>query len=173
MTRQSDGDMSDIVPARAKMLPAHESGVRSLVAEAKGAPYYPLRSLEDAKSVSDGVVIFEGDWGGQIYLVCPAFAVMCPEHWLEVLLHDFNEIAWPGNDGGARIFYERLAIGSGVSGGMGGGRVTAAVWVHRRFVEIGLEPEIREVVGGQRDRVRGEAGPTEEDRAAYDTLRGT
>jgi hypothetical protein len=71
-------------------LPEHESGVRRLVSDAHGIPYHSLRSFEEAKSSSDGVVILEGDDGGQIYVVCPASLVKCSEEALNNLLRDLN-----------------------------------------------------------------------------------
>jgi hypothetical protein len=58
-----------------EILPDHESGVRRLVSDAQGLSYHPLHSLAEAKSFPDGVVILEGDDGGQIYVVCPASVV--------------------------------------------------------------------------------------------------
>jgi hypothetical protein len=96
-----------------EQLSEHESGVRSMVSEATGLRYLPLRSLEEAKSFSDGTVILEGDDGGQIYLVCPASMVSCSLSSLQNLLTDLDDIAWPGNDpNSASIFFERCATGS-------------------------------------------------------------
>lgn len=91
----------------------------------------PLRSLAEARAVADGVVILEGDWGGQIYVVAPAARVASDEAALERLLRDLDAIAWPENDpGGASIRYERLRPGDTVPGGMGGGHVREDVWIH-------------------------------------------
>src|SRR5438552_11511903 len=106
--------------ATSKLLPAHESGVRRMVADARGPPYQALRSLGEAQAALDGVVVMEGDYGGQIYLTCPARLVKCDPGTLEQLLADLDGMAWRDSDG-ARVFFERQPIGSGVAGGMGGG----------------------------------------------------
>jgi hypothetical protein len=61
-------------------------------------------------------VILEGDDGGQIYVVVPARQVGCSEEALTWLLHDLDQISWPGNDeGSARVVFERVAVGTGVA----------------------------------------------------------
>jgi hypothetical protein len=135
------------------VLPQHESGVRRMVSDAKGLPYCPLHSLEEAKSVSDGVIIFEGDDGGQIYLVCPASLVNCCVETLQQLLEDIDILMWKDMSA-ARIFYERHSIGSGIVGGMGGGLVTEDLWVHERIRKLQLELNIREVIVGRRARIK-------------------
>jgi len=134
-------------------LPDHESGVRSMVAETSGVVHRALHSLEEAKAVSDGVIVFEGDYGGQIYLVCVASMVKCSAEVLQQLLEDIDSFAW-GDLGGARIFYERHPIGSGIIGGMGGGIVTEDLWVHKRISELQLDSAIREVIVGQRASIK-------------------
>jgi hypothetical protein len=118
-------------------------------------PYSPLKSLTEARAVSDGVVILQGDDGGQIYVVCRASEVSCGVEVLDGLLLDLDDIAWPGNDPTKRrVFYERLPVGAGVAGGMGGGRVTDEPWIHKEFVKLRLAPRIIEVLQGKRDRIR-------------------
>lgn len=141
-----------------EILPEHESGVRRLVSDARGMPYHLLRSLKEAKSSADGVVILEGDDGGQIYVVCPASLVKCSEEALNHLLRDLDTIAWPHNDlHSARLFYEQLAVGSPVFGGMGGATVTEDIWIHQKFMEAGLDERIREVIKGQRSSIHATA----------------
>jgi len=129
-------------------LPEHQSAVRALMT-GTSRNYCPLTSLEAAKSYDDGVVILEGDDGGQIYVVCPAQIVNCSEHDLEGLLRRLDEIAWPGNPpNSANIFYERLPINSIVAGGQGGGLVTEGIWIHEDLRRQGLEAEIRSTIEG-------------------------
>jgi hypothetical protein len=110
-----------------------------------GAP--PLRSLAEARAVPDGVVILEGDWGGQIYVVAPAARVACDEAALERLLRELDAIAWPENDlGGASVRYQRLRKGDSVPGGMGGGEVREEVWIHPELAPHGAR--IRAVLAG-------------------------
>ena len=54
-----------------KDIPDHASMVRSFTSEKYGERFEPLKTLEEAKQHADGVVIFEGDYGGAIYLTCP------------------------------------------------------------------------------------------------------
>lgn len=60
-------------------LPKHESGVRSLVASSQDDEYVAFRSFADAQAAPDGVVVFEADYGGQVYAVARAQFVRCTE----------------------------------------------------------------------------------------------
>ncbi len=140
---------------RPDSLPDDERPLGRFMADAHGIAFHPLASLAEAKAAEDGVVILQGDDGGQVYVVCPASLVVCAESALEQLLVDLDELAWPGNDADMRrVYYERLATGSGVSGGMGGGRVTTEPWVHGDFIGRGLGPAIAEVLRGVRARIQ-------------------
>jgi hypothetical protein len=111
-------------------------------------------SLEEAQADSAGVVILQGDDGGQIYVVCPAARVVWGTEELDQLLRDIDELEWPGNDPDmARIIYERAAIGSGVAGGMGGGVVSDGPWIHSRLRDSGLVSEIESVLAGRKPRI--------------------
>ena len=112
--------------------------------------FQPLGSLAEARAVPDGVVILEGDYGGQIYVVAPASLVACSEGELLHLLRDLDEIAWPGSEEDASTLrYERLPEGSKVPGGMGGAHVDGEVWIH---AELSPHAEaIRDVLAGRRD----------------------
>ena len=132
-----------------------ESGLRRLIADTHGTSYQALPSLAAARLHDDGVVVLEGDDGGQVYAVFPARAVECDVEALDHLLRDLDTIAWPGNDPDmARVFYERHPLGARIAGGMGGGVVDARGWVHQEFRDLQLEDTIREVIAGQRDRIR-------------------
>ena len=121
-----------------------------MMADGQGQPYAALRSLSDAKSATDGVVILEGDDGGQIYAVVRARDVKCTEETLQLLLHDLDAREW--NDPTmAHIFYERRGIGEGVAGGMGGGTVQEGLWVHDRLRH--LRDRIALVLSGERPRI--------------------
>ena len=135
-------------------LPEEERPLGRFMADAHSIAFRPLASLAEAKSVEDGVVILQGDDGGQVYVVSPASLVLCSESTLEQLLVDLDELAWPGNDPNMRrLYYERLAIGSGVPGGKGGGRVCREPWVHDDFLDRGLGPAIAGVLRGERARL--------------------
>src|SRR5262249_41746862 len=122
------------------LLPDHESAVRRMVSDAAGHSYIAVRSLEEAKRYPDGAVVLEGDWGGQIFLTCPAQLVQCTEQTLQQLLSDLNETAWPGQEEGMGVFYERLPVGAGVAGGMGGAAIQGDIWVHQEFDKLGIAP---------------------------------
>ncbi len=137
------------------MIPEHESPVRSILSQAKNTPFYPLKSFEDAKSYKDGVAVFEGDYGGQIYLTCPVSEIICDEPTLRQLLIDIDTHCFNYPDS-AQIYYERIAQGSGIWGGSGGGIVTSDLWVHPELEKLGLE-EIRAVIKGKQKRIRQES----------------
>ena len=133
----------------------YERPLGRLLSEIPGHTFLPLKSLEEAKSFEDSVVILQGDDGGQIYVVCQASQVACSEHVLEQLLQDLDEIAWPGNDPDMRrIYYERRPLQAGVPGGMGGGIVSEEPWIHTEFAEHGLVSVIHEVLQTKREQIR-------------------
>ena len=131
-------------------LPAHESGVRRLVADASNQPYVALESFDQARACADAVVILEGDYGGQIYVVAPIGHVKCDLGALNSLLADLDSLEWADPEG-ARIFFERLPVGAGVSGGMGGAFVGEGIWVHDRLKEHNRS--IVAVLAGERERL--------------------
>jgi len=131
-------------------LAEHESGLRSLMAEASGSPYRSFKTLSEARSVPDGIVILEGDDGGQIYVVVKAAAVQCSEAALKSLLLDLDAREWK-DPSMAHVYYESSGTRGGVAGGMGGGRITEAVWVHTRLAE--LAGPITDVLLGKRERL--------------------
>jgi hypothetical protein len=90
-----------------------------------------------------------------VYAVFPAGAVRCDVQALDHLLRDLDAIAWPRNDrDSARVFYERHPVGARIAGGMGGSVVDVHGWVHQEFRDLQLDGQIREVIAGQRDRIR-------------------
>jgi hypothetical protein len=136
----------------------HFSDVRQFLADVNGEEYFSFASLDDARADPQGTVILDGDDGGQIYLAFPSRAINCSEATLDVLLHDLDSIAWPGNgDDTALVAYERHALGDGVLGGMGGGVVTPDGWVHPEFSSLGIEGEIRAVLSGVSPRLSSDA----------------
>ena len=69
------------------------------MALAEGRSYVAFASLAEAKADPDGVVILEGDDGGQIYVVARAEDVSCSPAALDQLLRDLDLINWEGNEG--------------------------------------------------------------------------
>ena len=133
-----------------KSLPNHESGVRRMMSDASGAPYVAFESLEAARRDPDGVVVLEGDYGGQIYVVARVAEIHCSEEALADLLSDLDERAWR-DPAGAGLFFERHAVGEGIGGGMGGGVVADPVWVHPKLNQWRVS--IEEVLNGRRKRI--------------------
>lgn len=138
-----------------QLIPDHESPVRRTIADANGTPYHALETRQEAQAHPEGVVILEGDDGGQIYLTCPGSQVRCSEAALDQLLEDIDALAWDDLSA-ARVFYERLPLGSTVVGGMGGGKITDGLWVHAQLADMGLTAHIAAVLDGSRDRITDE-----------------
>lgn len=113
-----------------------------------GAPYRPLATLADARATDDGIVVLEGDEGGQIYVVVPARHVHCDERAVRALLVEIDRTQWNEPEM-ARVVFERAAVGTGVAGGMGGGLVTDGVWVHPDVARAGLLDHIVAVLAGE------------------------
>jgi hypothetical protein len=130
----------------------HESGLRKLEAESTQREYVSFASLNDAQNDPEGVVILEGDDGGQIYAVCPVSLIRCNEEALRRLLRDIDALIW-NDPSSARLCYERLPVGSGVSGGMGGGVVQNSLWLHPHLAGMGLFEGVKAVIEGRRLRL--------------------
>jgi hypothetical protein len=134
-----------------------KSPLRELMAEAGASSYHSLSSLADAQADPHGIAVFEGDDGGQIYLVCPARFIRCSEQILHQLLLDLDEdeIEWPGNDPSTRrIYFESRPPGQGIPGGMGGGKVADEIWIHPRLVQNRFADLIIAVLTGKRERIK-------------------
>jgi hypothetical protein len=123
-----------------------------MIADGHGVEYEAVESLIEAKARKDFAVVMQGDEGGSIYLTCPAALIACDEAALELLLAALDARYWNDRDM-ARVFCERLPIGSGVAGGTGGGFVTDGVWLHPRLEEQGMRPAVEAVIAGERDRI--------------------
>jgi len=133
-------------------IPEYESRVRRMMADGYGTPFYPIRTLEEARQHDDGVAILQGDWGGQIYAVIPARLIRCSGDTLQKLLMDLDTAAWSCNEHeGAAIYYERKPAGTGVTGGMGGGASTGELWVHPEFSRIAAQ--IGRVIAGEQESI--------------------
>lgn len=118
----------------------HERAVAKVLHASVGVPHMALHNLKEARQYSDSYVVFEGDWGGQIYLTAPIALVRCTSDDLERLLREIDGRAWPDQPEGARVYFERIEQGHGVPGGMGGGRALPTIWIHPTLEEAGLRP---------------------------------
>jgi hypothetical protein len=143
-------------------LPKGVSPLRQMMAEARGAEHLHCGSLDEARQTEDAVLVMEGDDGGRIYLTCPARRVRCDEATLRRLLEDVDALGWR-DISMAGLFFELLAMGSGVAGGMGGGVILDGLWVHPRIdgdnlpawlTRRQLIDEIEAVLGGESDRIK-------------------
>jgi hypothetical protein len=124
----------------------HERTVATVLHASVGVPHMALHNLEEARQHSDSYVVFEGDWGGQIYLTAPIALVRCASADLERLLREIDGRAWPDQPEGARVYFERIEQGNGVPGGMGGGRALSTIWIHPMLEEAGLGPYVTAVL---------------------------
>jgi hypothetical protein len=111
---------------------------------ANNIKYKSFDSLEEAKNYENTYVIFEGDYGGQIYLTCSTKIVKCTEEELYTLLKEIDEKNWQEPEG-AGIYFEQIPEKRGVVGGMNGGYITDDLWVHPQIENIN-EEEIRKVI---------------------------
>ena len=134
------------------VIPEHESAVRRMVADAHGGRYEAVEAFDEAKSMTDAVVVMEGDYGGSIYLTCPVRLVQCDEATLWQLLHDLDNHDWKDRDG-AGLYFEVAALGSGIAGGTGGGVITDGVWLHPSLEKLGLRERVEAVINGERSRI--------------------
>ena len=139
-------------PDRFKPLPGHHSQVRSMMAEASGDAYTAFTTFMAAREHPASVVIFEGDYGGTIYLTIPVHQVACSEAALKQLLFDIDAMCW-SDTRGARVVYEVVPVGGGVAGGMGGGQVVDGLWLHAGVEALGMREDIQQVLNGQRQRI--------------------
>ncbi|MEK3715806.1 hypothetical protein [Paenibacillus sp. FSL R7-0333] len=135
-----------------EVIPEFHSPVRHMINEAYKLEHKFIENYEQAKLTGDAVVVMQGDWGGQIYLVCPMNLVRCDKQTLHLLLDDLDQIAWQCNEGeGKGIYYERKNVGDGIAGGMGGGIVSDTLWVHDEFDSI--YKDIYSVIDGTAKRI--------------------
>jgi hypothetical protein len=108
--------------------------------------------LDEARATADAAIVMEGDYGGSIYLTCPAHLVQCDEQALRQLLHDLDSHDY--NDAeGVGLYYEVAPVGSGVVGGTGGGVITQNVWLHPDLEAKGLREGVEAVLTGKRSRL--------------------
>jgi hypothetical protein len=144
--------MSNVRQHLAMATDQRNSPLRDLMADADGVEYRGFGSLLEAKQAPDGIVVLEGDDGGQIYVVARAAMVRCSEETLLQLLRDIDAREWPGNPSDmAHLCYEAKPLGAPIAGGMGGGQVAESPWVHPRLKP--LEAGITAVLSGKRERL--------------------
>jgi hypothetical protein len=121
-------------------LPDQESGVRRMKADAEEASCVSFKSLADAKSHREGVV------------VCSDSKVRRSEETLRQLLLELDAKTWNSPDM-AHIFQKRQAVGEGVAGGTGGAVAGTEIWIHQEFHTLGLAETFQEVIEGRRSKL--------------------
>jgi len=139
-------------------IPEHHSTVSHIMNAKQGTEYLPLKSLEEAKQHDDAIVVLEGDYGGIIYATCPVkhlkenitsqeISDLCKA--LERKYWGYGTSKVPDcipQEGGWDVNYQRLAVGRGVWGGMGGGKVEDGLWIHSKLSDE-LVQRIRQILG--------------------------
>ena len=100
-------------------------------------------------------LVLEGDWGGQIYLTVP-WKLLGADPKVLPLLKSLDREAWSCNRGEGRQAYllsprERGQKTRDVTGGMGGGRLTDGLWLHREF-EYGWHQTARKMLGLEKSK---------------------
>jgi hypothetical protein len=123
-----------------------------MMAEASGETYTALTTFVAAREHPGSVVIFEGDYGGTIYLTIPVGEVACREAALKQLLFDIDAMCW-SDARGARVVYEVVPVGAGIAGGMGGGLVVDGLWLHPRVEALRMREYIQQVLDGRREQI--------------------
>jgi len=109
-------------PPGESVLPEQKGGARKLIADAQGKQYRSLASLQDAREREGAIVILEGNFGGQIYVVAQAHFVTCTDEALRLVVSDLDSSEWAEPEGAA-VYFELLSPGSDIAGGMGGASV--------------------------------------------------
>jgi hypothetical protein len=144
---------NDINYQEENLIPDNVSPLRYILTVAGKDNLINIDGFKTAIETKNATLIMEGDWGGQIYLTCPAEYVKCKEENLLNLLVDLDDLAW-GDQGenSRKVLFEIRKPGEGISGGMGGGLVIDGLWVHEEFEDI--KDEISEVIGGAKERIK-------------------
>ncbi len=93
-------------------------------------------------------LVMEGDWGGQIFMTVP-MSLVGSNAKPHKLLKYFNRAAWRcdwKHEGISCAIYIG-DIGDGVAGGMGGGELTAEIWLHPEFAGESWQKLVRQLLG--------------------------
>ena len=127
--------------------------------------FHTFDGLEAARRLADAWITMDADWGGQVLLTCPVAQVQCDDATLHQLHCDLISISWGSgalDDGrvareygseGEKIYVFTAPPGHGIPGGMGGGANLPGPWVHKEFVDKGLEHAVRAVLSGSANRL--------------------
>lgn len=126
----------------------NKSFLRKMYNKSNNILYKPIENFNEAKKCNDSVVIFEGDYGGTIYLTCPIKFVKCNEEKLNKLLKFIDKNYWNDLDG-AGVYYELIEVSQGVAGGMNGGFVIDGIWIHPEIIKLGIDNKIKEILTGE------------------------
>ncbi|MDO8584032.1 MAG: hypothetical protein Q7R83_02525 [bacterium] len=103
--------------------------------------YECLRWMHEMGRPTDVWLVMQGDYGGQIYLTVPLSHIDLKQAELDDLLRMLDHRSWKGNrgDGAGAYLWSPSVVGfdpcEGISGGMGGGRLTDGLWLHKEHAE--------------------------------------
>ncbi|MBV8749379.1 MAG: hypothetical protein JO103_06675, partial [Candidatus Eremiobacteraeota bacterium] len=110
-----------------------------------------LLSALPSAEVRGSTFVAWGDDGGQIYLTVPARRIASSAEDLAQLVCDIDWLHWHQADAIGIRFVD--PVSGGVAGGMGGGKVTDALWVHDVMAGSALADRIAQVIAGQRHSI--------------------
>lgn len=77
-------------------------------------------------------LVFQGDYGGQIYLTVP-WAKVGPNAKIDELLETMDRCRWHDQNGASAYIYDAKPGEMGIAGGMGGLQLTDSLCLHFTF----------------------------------------
>lgn len=94
--------------------------------------------IDQARKLSNMVMIIEADSGGQVLATCPVKYVHADQKTIEILMHDLESLTWgsgklseiPPRGSEAFLRFEQLPIGAHIGDGAGSGEVVDGLWLH-------------------------------------------
>ena len=122
------------------IIPDSNRAVDFMVTKAKGLEYKPIENMEEARNISNAIVVLDGDYGGQVYATCPVKHLnpTITHEQLEAICKQLSAVEW-NQDDDWQVSYQIKEVGHGVWGGMGGGRVEDGLWMHPKLSEQSIE----------------------------------
>lgn len=133
-------------------VPEHE--VRSFLAEINGEQHLAYHSMTEAREDPDAAVVLSADYGGTIFLTVPVRLCKCTLEALETLISDLDAVTWfSGDPTIATVALERHPVGTGVTGGDGGGIIIEGVGTHPKRLPGEMARQAAEIIQAERDRI--------------------
>jgi hypothetical protein len=109
-----------------------------------------LTDLNTARQTENAYLIFEGDYGGDVYLTVPVKDVKCDENAIYFLLKDLDSIAWQCNKGGGRTAYYEIRKVGDITPNWG--QIKEKLWISPTSIKY--EKDIVKVLSGKRERIK-------------------